>query len=316
MIFTVIKLRPRGPFHIGEREDWKEGSKTYIPSDTIFSALCHSYLLLYGEVDSLLKGFIDGNPPFIISSAFPYWQQSYFFPVPKNQIPSDKELKKIQFIELIGLRRLLCGERLDDIKGEIKTIPYFDHGGLIFPWKMENVPRVGLSRWTNHPGENFFHFGQVTYQGDAGLFLLIDFKNNSLDEKLLAAFNLLAQEGVGGNRTNGRGLFYKPEVSEIRIDTAEYDGVYSISMYYPSIPEIPGIAKAFYELGDRKGYIYSPSGQSLRRRSIRMFIEGSVFPNDKKRVGTIVDVTPDAFNAHRVYRYGYMFPIPCRLEVI
>jgi CRISPR-associated protein Csm4 len=212
MILTVVKFRPRGPFHIGERENWREGSKIYIPSDTIFSALCHCYLLLNGEVDSLLKGFIDGNPPFLISSAFPYWQQSYFFLVPKNQIPKEKELKKIQFIDLNGLQRLLCGKRLDDIKGEIKTIPPF-------PWEMEDVPRVGLSRWTNHPGENFFHFGQVTYQSDAGLFLLIDFKDSSLKRKLLATFNLLAHEGIGGDRTSGKGLFYKPEISEIKIDT-------------------------------------------------------------------------------------------------
>lgn len=310
MRLTAIKLRPKGPFHIGERENWREGSKTYIPSDTIFSALCHSYLLLYGEVDSLLRDFIAGSPPFLISSAFPYRQQDYFFPVPKNQIPKNKELKKIGFVDLNGLERLLYGERLDEIIGKIKTIPPF-------PWEVEDVPRVGLGRWTNHPGENFFHFGQVRYQEDTGLFLVIDLKDSNFENRLFSTFNLLVHEGIGGDRTSGKGLFNKPEISEIEIDAAlNLDGLYSLSMYCPLPDEIPGTARGFYEIEDRKGYIYSPSGQSLRRRSLRMFTEGSVFPSEKKRLGKIVDVTPEAFKAHKVYRYGYIFSIPCRLEAL
>lgn len=317
MIFTVVKLRPRGPFHVGERENWREGTKTYIPSDTLFSAICHCYLLLFGEVDSLLKGFIDGKPSFLISSAFPYWQKNYFFPIPKNQILKDKELKKIQFVSLDGLQRLLFGEKLGEIKDEIRTIPDFNQRELTFPWEVEDVPRVALSRWTNHPGENFFHFGQVIYRDDAELFFLVDFKDDNLEKNLIATFNLLVHEGIGGDRTSGKGLFYKPEISDIRIEAPEYfDGVYSLSMYHPLKKEISGVERGFYEIEDRKGYIYSPSGQSLRRRSTRMFTEGSVFPNEMKRLGSIVDVTPDAFNTHKVYRYGYIFSIPCTLEVV
>jgi CRISPR-associated protein Csm4 len=310
MKFTVIKLKPKGPFHIGERENWREGSKIYIPSDTIFSALCHSFLLLYGELNSLLKDFISGNPPFLISSAFPYWQNQYFFPVPKNQFPKDKDLKKISFIELEGLQELLLGERIEKINGNFKTLPPF-------PWIVEDTPRISLSRWTNHPGENFFHFGQVIFNNDAGLFLLVDFKNNGLKKKVFASFNLLVHEGIGGDRSSGKGLFYKPEILEIEIKTiSNYDGFYSLSMYHPLVTEISGIEKGFYEIEERKGYIFSPYGQSLRRRSVRMFTEGSIFPADKMRLGNLIDITPEVYKTHKVYRYGYVLSIPCRLEVL
>lgn len=309
MKYTLIKLKPKGAFHIGERENWREGSKTYIPSDTLFSALCHCYMLLYGEVDSLLKGFFERNPPFLISSAFPYQQGNYFLPVPKNQIPKEKDTKKIQFVDTNGLIRLLLGEKLEDIRGDIKTIPPF-------PWKIEDVPRVGLSRWTNHPGDRFFHFGQVICHEGAGLFLLMDFRDNHIKEGILASFNLLAHEGIGGDRTCGKGLFEKPEILEFELNTTSgADGLYSISIYCPLLEELTDIDKGFYELEDRKGYIYSPSGQSLRRRSIRAFSEGSVFPKNNKRLGSLVDVTPDAFKAHKVYRYGFILSIPCKLEV-
>ncbi len=310
MKFTIIKLRPKGPLHIGERENWKEGTKIHIPSDTFFSALCHSYLLLYGEVDSLLKGFTVGNPPFLISSAFPFWKENYFFPIPKNQISKDKELKKIRFVDLGGLKKLLSGERLDEVKDGMKTLPSF-------PCEIEDTPRISFNRWTNHPGENFFHFGQVEYLSDSGLFLLIEFKDINFKKKLISTFNFLSHEGVGGDRTIGKGLFNKPEVSEIEIEvTSNHDALYSLSMYYPLPGEIPKITNGYYELEDRKGYIFSPFCQSLRRRSVRMFTEGSVFPGNDKLLGNIVDVTPEAFKAHKVYRYGYIFSIPCRLEVL
>jgi len=309
MKFTVIKLIPKGPFHIGERENWREGSKTYIPSDTLFSALCHCYMLLYGEVDSLLKGFFEGKPSFLISSAFPYQHGNYFFPVPKNQIPKEKDTKKIQFMDTNGLLRLLSGEKLEDIKEDVKTIPPY-------PYEKEDVPRVGLSRWDNHPGDRFFHFGQVIYHEGAGLFLLIDLRDNHIKKRILASFNLLAHEGIGGDRTCGKGLFEKPEILELELNKISgADGLYSISVYYPLQEELTDIDKGFYELEERKGYIYSPLGQSLRRRSIRAFSEGSVFPMNNKRFGSLVDVTPDAFRAHKVYRYGFILSIPCKLEV-
>jgi CRISPR-associated protein Csm4 len=315
MKFTVVKLKPKGAFHIGERENWREGSKTYIPSDTLFSALCHCYMLLYGEADSLLKGFLEGNPPFLISSAFPYWKDKYFFPVPKNQFPKEKKAKKIQFVDLIGMQELLSGERLEDIIDRINTIPSYTQKEE--PWKLEDVPRIGLSRWTNHPGDRFFHFGQVIYHEGTGLFLLMDFRDNHIKKRILASLNLLAHEGIGGDRTCGKGLFEKPEILEFEMNIISgADGLYSTSIYCPLLEELTDIDKGFYELEDRKGYIYSPSGQSLRRRSIRAFSEGSVFSNDINRLGRLVDVTPDIFKAHRVYRYGFIFPLPCKREVV
>ncbi len=93
MKYLLIKLKPKGPYHIGEREGWLEGTKHHVPSDTLFSALGHCYLLLYGqkELDTLLTSFREKDPPFLISSAFPYFDQTLFFPVPKNQIPKERK---------------------------------------------------------------------------------------------------------------------------------------------------------------------------------------------------------------------------------
>jgi len=315
MKFSLCKLKPKGPLHLGEREGWLEGTDTFIHSDTLFSAFCHAYQLLYKDLLELLKEFENNSPPFLISSAFPYWRNTFFFPLPKNQLPKERELAKIKFVNKTGFEKLLKGEKLKEMIKEIETIPAQEEP--YFPWELSDIPRVGLSRLDNRPGDKFFYFSQVIYKEDAGLFFLFKFQKEEFRPKFEAAIRLLADEGIGGDRSSGKGLFEKPLFEEIEIETpTDATGVVSLSLYYPKDKsELTGIKNAFYDLIERKGYIFSPYCSSLRRRSIRMFVEGSVFPHPpEKIVGTLVSVEPEVFKFHKVYRYGYLFGLPCKGE--
>uniref|UniRef100_A0A7C6A820 CRISPR system Cms protein Csm4 n=1 Tax=candidate division WOR-3 bacterium TaxID=2052148 RepID=A0A7C6A820_UNCW3 len=314
MKFTLCKLKPKGPLHLGEREGWLEGSNTFIHSDTLFSGFCHAFQLLYKDLENHLKEFEINNPPFLISSAFPYWRDTLYFPTPKNQLPKEKDAKKVNFVDKNGFERLLRGEKLEEIIKEVKTIPQKEKPFV--PWELDNIPRVGLGRLDSHPGDRFFHFGQVSYREDAGLFFLIRFLNDEFRPKFEATVRLLADEGIGGDRSSGKGLFEKPNFEVIEIDApAEANGIISLSLYYPKDEkELVGIKSAFYDLIERKGYVFSPYGSSLRRRSIRMFTEGSVFPKEPEKMGKLVSVKPEAFKKHQVYRYGYIFTLPCKME--
>ena len=315
MKFILCKLKPKGPLHLGEREGWLEGTNTFIHSDTLFSAFCHVYQLLYKDLTALLKEFENHSPPFLISSAFPYWRNTFFFPLPKNQSPKDKELAKIKFIDKTGFEKLLNGKKLEEIIKEVEAIPAQKEPH--FPWELADIPRVGINRLDNHPGERFFYFGQVIYSEDAGFFFLCKFQKEEIRPKFEVAIRLLADEGIGGDRSSGKGLFEKPIFEEIEIETpTDANGVVSLSLYYPKDKsELPGIKNAFYDLIERKGYIFSPYCSNLRRRSIRMFSEGSVFPKTPEEMrGTLVSVEPEIFKFHKVYRYGYLFGLPCKME--
>jgi len=358
MKFLAVKIKPKSSFHLGEREEWREGTKTYIPADTLFSALVHCYELLYGDPENFIKQFRE-DPPFLLSSAFPFWMDDFYFPLPRNKFllpdelkslkdilkkkhygkvqkssPSEsfdlKAIKKIQYVNQPGLCYLLKGESLFGFilkcleDRSFKTLPPLSHFNTNeqteverrkFPWRQENVPRIALSRLTSHPGENFFHFGEVYYEKQAGLFVLIKINRPEWENKIKALFYLLSHEGVGGDRTCGKGILQKPEFLQIELTEKEDgDGIYCLSPYYPADEEQEGLAEGYYELEERKGYIFSPWGRSLRRRSLRLFAEGSVFPRNRVRRGTLVDVTPDAFKAHPVYRYGLLLSLPCQLE--
>lgn len=324
MEYLAIKLKPRSFLHLGTREGWLEGSRVIVSSDTLFSAICHCHLLLYGEVNSLVNAFIEGQPPFLISSAFPYEGQDFYFPLPKNQLLKDKDLKKVKFVNQPLLQKLLDGASLEEFKNELanhsdlKTLPIIrsgaGHNMKGVPWKISDVPRVSLSRFNNHPGENFFFFGQVSFDEDAGLFLLVRINNTGWVDKIKSLFRFLSDEGIGGDRSSGKGLFYQPEFLSLSWpEMAEANGVYTASAYFPADDELYALEKSFYDLEERSGYIFSPRHRSLRRRSLRLFSEGSVFSGLKRR-GVLSDVTPDVFKEHRVYRYGLIFPFGCKLE--
>lgn len=314
MTLKACILSFQSSLHLGERENWREGTTAFIHSDTLFSAFCHGYLLLYGEkaLLRLLERFREGEPPFLVSSTFPYWEVTFYLPVPRCQIPRDKEQKKIAFVGWKDWEKLVNGGSLSDLGPDAKVLPRSKEPAV--PWEVRDIPRLGLNRLTAHPDEAFFYFGEVWYRDNAGLYFLYEVMDAQEERRFQTVWHLLAQEGLGGDRTVGKGHFHPPEFREIHIKSPNHGShLICLSLYYPRDDELSGLAEGYYELVDRRGYIFSPSGQSLRRRPIRCFAEGSVFPSGTHRRGLLVDVTPEAFTAHRVYRYGLLFSQPCLL---
>jgi len=304
----LFKLKFKSSIHLGEREGFLEGTETTIHSDTLFSALCNSYLLLYGrkKLECLLENF-KNEPPFFLSSAFPYWKDKYFFPIPLSQFPKEKEQKKLSFIEKDGFEKILEGENIENLHKKYETIPSKDEKS---PYKIIKNPRVSLGRLNNYPGENFFYFGETFFEENSGLFFLVKFNDNSFEKEFNSALNLMQDEGIGGDRTVGKGFFNVEANEEFKIKFPENpNGFMTLSIYSPRDDEIDNL-DGFFEIIERSGYIYSPYGKNIRRKSIRVFKEGSVFSKNKK--GRLVDITPSFFKEHKIYRFCYAFTIPLK----
>jgi len=117
----IVKIIPKTNFH------------TYLHSDTLWGNLVYAYKLLYGEeaLINLLKSYLQGDFPFVVSSMFPYEiiknaseQIIYYFPKPllnaetiEVETPDDmvimKEFKSIRFVEQRIFEEYLKG-MLDD----------------------------------------------------------------------------------------------------------------------------------------------------------------------------------------------------------
>lgn len=123
---TVYRLTFPGGLHIGERGVSLEESRVTIPSDTLFAALVDVYRRDKGDPAAFVTPFprkgTAGNPPFLLTSAFPFAGEVLFFPMPvplqryfDHQTLKErrKDVQKIRYLSEALWRRMLHGERLD-----------------------------------------------------------------------------------------------------------------------------------------------------------------------------------------------------------
>lgn len=323
MELTVCKIDPRAPFHLGTKENILEDTSEFIHSDTLFSAICNVYRLLYGkdELEELLNSYTNNTPPFLISSAFPYVnceKDVLLFPLPKSvdlgrYVKDYKKYKKIELVSKDLFVKMIAGKAnfensfLIQSNKVLITSNEIKNTKEIKIWSTREVPRVAIDSKTS--ASSIYHFGEVVYL-NGGLYFLIDFKNSYYTKKVKAAIRVLGDEGIGGDRTYGKGIFKIKGFEPIKFDITSNRSFVTLSLYYPKPDELHGL-KGDYDIIKTGGWIYSIEGTTHRRKVVRMFTEGSVFEKPIKMYGKLVPVAPSGFS-HDVYRYGYAFPIPCR----
>ena len=321
MEYLQCKIKPNASFHIGIKEGSLEKTMHYIHSDTIFGGICNTYRLLYGkdELENLLKKFENGEPSFLISSAFPYIEDIMFFPIPKfinfSEYIKDerlsKKFKKIEFVSDKIIRGISQGKFKENINEENiihgKILVTKEEGEKIKNtgiWKEKEVPRVVIDRKTN--ASNIYYFGEVEYCDKCGLHFLVKFMNDEIRNKLESAIRLLGDEGIGGDRSYGKGLF-EGEFSNFEWSIQEGYFI-NLSLYLPKEDEIEMVKKGWYEFVSRGGWVYSVDKKGERKKFVRMIKEGSTFVGDKEFYGGLIEVgTSEEY--HHVYRYGYGMPL-------
>jgi CRISPR-associated protein Csm4 len=342
-VFSAYRYRLtfRSPLHIGERGVGLEVTKTYVPADTLFSAICSAWRELYG-VDALRQDVLDwftdaesGSEPFFLSSAFPFAGSIRLFPrllAPSSNVHVEdadlKAFKRVRFVSAQVFSAMVNGGTLtfrkeDCVSGETvwvtaeekKQLQNWtdDTTGEIVLWKTDVVPRVTLDRITS--ASEIWHFGEVRFAEGVGLWFAVDFNRDHGDElqhKFEAVLRVLGDTGLGGERGAGRGLFsIEGPIEEL------LPGIDDAPRFVTLSPVCPKDAKqvealtsdgAAYELMPRRGWVTSPEASNLRRKMVWMLTEGSVLTKSESRAGWLVNVKPDAC-PHDVWRYGFAFPV-------
>lgn len=328
----IYHLHLLSPLHLGERGIGMEESGETVPSDTLFSALCWAVREVEGSgwLEDWLVAFRSGRPPLLLTSAFPFAGDVRFYPRP--MLPArgvsdagapgtspGKRLKGVTHVSEGLFRRWVAGESLaaemDEgnflpgglwISGaESKALPT----GISAPWSgPDPVARVALDRRSN--ASSLYQVGEVRYREGCGLWFGVRWRDDGWRDLLVAALNCLAEAGIGGERSSGRGQFRwdSHEGSSFSSAPSSARNV-TLSLYHPTREEVDGgrLGEAYYRLRVRRGWVGSAEGQGLRGKAVRMLAEGSVIYGGD--AGDLVDVTPEGFAAHRVYRYGLAFPI-------
>ena len=211
---TTYQLSFAGGLHLGTRGVNLEEHGVHVPSDTLFSALVDAWRRLGGDPQAFVQPFLDGAPPFLLSSAFPFAGQVRFLPMPADVsrvFSADalsgrgKAAKRIQYLSEALWRRSLAGERLDDWLYPLEEAKASDagvalQGGVLWMtkhetdglpddmqrrperalryqavWTSQRVPRVTVDRVSS--ASTIYHTGRTSFAQGCGLWLGVAWRN-------------------------------------------------------------------------------------------------------------------------------------------
>ena len=324
----IIRLDFQSPLHVGTDESLIgiEGVRTTIHSDTVFSGMINVWARLQAnrvrrnmpDVGEVISRFASGEPPFGLSSCFPYSHCDYYLPRPmtppdelynpSNRWKYGKLIKEQEFLHYSSFRKWCAGE---DVLADIA-------GGAPRMYEQVIVPRVRVDRAGARP--QLFHCGMVYFRQECGLYFLLEVLDDEWLGHIDLALRLLGECGIGGERSTGCGRFTHKLVEDIE-SQSEWRDIFSngdddyclLSLYYPLESEWDMFQNSQQELAygivPRRGWVFSSAvGMQVKRQSCNMLGEGSVVP--EKPVGGLAKVTPCGFPGHEVYRYGYAMSVP------
>lgn len=325
MRLMAYKLQFKAPLHIGMEGIGAEKIDLTVHSDTLWGALANAYLALDLPFDF-------EHPQFFVSSAFPYFKERLFFPLPFGTLnylfdevedEQIKLLKKVEYVEKRLFEMLINGQKpswnslysykknnsllLQEPCDALEETPVFE---------IHETPRVTLDRYNDSAVEGqIFYFAQMVFAPQAGLFFLARFANAQEQTHFEAALRFLGDEGLGADRTVGKGLF-DVDVQELELKTPQSTDMFvTLALYHPRKDEIKNglLHNARYGLVTRKGFAFNPAVRGKRRKFVRMFSEGSVFAKvDNQILGDVPTVIPaqSDFIPFDVKRYGIAFDVP------
>ncbi len=212
--------------------------------------------------------------------------------------------------------------------GALQKAGVFDYGSTFYN---HQVPKVSIDRTTR--ATNFYQTGFVKFihpengkNDSSGLYFLVHFPTHDpdLEHRLYAALELLGEEGLGGERSSGAGRFtatwldiedksdpiLKQWYDVLHFDKGNHHAL--LSLFWEETLSNPALLgpTARYALKERGGWVVGPQ---IRRRMVRMFAEGSVFPIQP--MGRLANVTPNNVRLnHNIYRSGVSLSLPIIVE--
>lgn len=340
----VVRFRPLGPWRIGLDAGARDRVDRVFHSDALFSALSAA-MLRTGRLEEWLDATVrcpDG-PRVAVSSCFPYIEDIQLVPPPRTLWPPPASAKvrwsNAQFVPLAAARDLVSGRSLNE------DAWYVDGAsGCLLPEgaHLHSGPFRTMTR--SHAAVDRIRTGIVDvhrtacleFAPGAGLWAVVRFAGESAREQwwnpVQGALRLLADTGLGGERSLGWGRSDEPQFQEGVLpdlilgsarpqpangeDTAD-TAYWLLSLFNPSPEDAVDWQRGGYSLVTRGGRVESPAGSGQPKKLVRMVEEGSVLAAARDPRGSAPDVAPEGFS-HPVYRSGFAvaIPIPLRTERI
>jgi len=330
----VFRFRPAGPWRIGPDNGARDATDTLLHSDVLFSALTQAMSRL-GRLEEWLAATVPcaGPPAVQLSSCFPYLDEVHLITPPATLWPPTASPRLrwegARFVPLCLVNDLLSEQPLNEgawrldgpsqclLPADIK----FSGAG---PFRPARRRRAAVDRLGGHVAP--YETACLEFSDGGGFWGLAVFADEGACERwnqpLRGALQLLADTGVGGERTQGWGHSLPPEFIEIEwpdtlltapVLTSEPEGPgawWLLSLFVPADAGAVDWPRSRFQLIARGGRVESHCGWGLPKKMLRMVAEGSVLCAEGPLCGVARDVAPDGF-PHPVWRYG--LPLALRI---
>lgn len=304
------RLTFTAPFHVDSRGNtYYEESNSFIHSDTLSAAILATWAMVYPEQINTLAL----SPSFKLSSAFPFYLDRYFLPrvlssqpikLADDRLKESKKLKKIQWLDADLWHQAIKGGNWMDKLYICQNILASHSTGLPERlWIEEERPRLAMDRKSNQAMEGeLFNFSRIWFDQQGGLYFLAIFDDSVSQTQFETVLSVLADSGIGADRSNGNGCFNWQPGKNPGLQLADDKKAVALSLVNPAPVDCQTgwLDGSAYKLVSRGGWVGSTGS---RKKRLRMFSEGSVFA--KPLQGRIVDVSTDLIQ--KVYRDGRGF---------
>ncbi len=317
-----VNIRPAGPFFLGLASHARK-TGALVHSDTLHAALAHTAARLGLDL-------LDAAPRLRMTSLFPQWRGLCFYPKPRLRPPvedgaaeSRKRWKSVRLVSRGLLSAWLSGDAGAFARARVEGSTAFLDGEA-----SGGLPRGGLAGMVQNAAVAVDRGGgdatpfqrsgiAVNTPEGAGAWFMADVPGG-LEDDFIKAVECLGGNGLGGERGVGYGHFHVesagPHDDGMFADAPGHDAFMTLSLYLPAEAEVRagvlgGIAA--YDCARRGGWMHDPVHGDRPRRTVRMCVEGSVFPAVAGfQPGEIRDLRPAGHTAHPVWRSGLAFALP------
>jgi CRISPR type III-A-associated RAMP protein Csm4 len=326
---SIVRLRPLGPWRSGPDSGSRSRVDPVFHSDSLYSAVTAAMASL-GRLEEWLDATARATSAAVrFGSCYPYANERLFAPPPRNvwpPAPSTKvRWKGARFVPLDVIDSLLCGDPVDEeawvVDGMSECLM---PSGSVGPFRIGMRTAAGVDRLG--VGVSPHATACVEFSPDAGLWALVSFSSEETREQWFGpvrnALRLLADSGVGGERSRGWGSFAEPQFTDgdlsalltprasgLSSEAMEPKSYWLLSLFAPASSDQVQWDRGSYGLVTRSGRVESPAGSGQLKKELNMIAEGSVIVAANSVDGAATDVAPDGF-PHPVYRAGFAVAVP------
>ncbi|MEK7404044.1 MAG: hypothetical protein AAB225_02955 [Acidobacteriota bacterium] len=332
----VVRFRPNGPWRLGTDTGARGVVDFVCHSDTLFSAVTGAMARL-GALEEWLEATArhPRSAAVRLSSCFPYLEDVHFVAPPRTLWPPPPSARirwqGARFVPLALVADLLTDkppreqEWLLDGPSEC-LIPAGLRSAAPGPFRPGLRSHAAVDRLSGNT--EVHRTACLEFAEGAGLWAVAAFADEAAwarwSEPLRAALRLLADSGIGGERSLGWGRSATPEFIDGELPgllmavpeapTASANGgpaeaaYWLLSLFVPAADDSIDWQRGSYSLVTRGGRVESAAGWGQPKKLLRMVSEGSVLYAGARLRGTAPDVAPDGF-PHPVFRSGLALAI-------